>query len=69
MDHNLSAADCRRLAAKCRRFAQTMSNSDTAALLRQMAAEYESLASATEKPLNPEPPPILLYAALRRWPA
>ncbi|MGE5562085.1 MAG: hypothetical protein ACM3ZV_02115 [Bacillota bacterium] len=48
-DEALSAADLRKLAAKCRRFALTMSDGDTAATFRRMAAEYEGLACSKER--------------------
>lgn len=60
MDDDLSAADFRKLAAKCRRFAESMSDPETAGILRQMAIEYESLAVRTERPSSREPPPIQL---------
>jgi hypothetical protein len=50
MYEDLSAADLRRLAAKCRRFAGTMSDDANVAIFRQMALEYERMASRRDSP-------------------
>ena len=56
----LDAAYLRRLAAKCRRLSGNMSDQNAAALLRRMAAEYESIADSKDRASRPEPPAIIL---------
>ena len=61
MGDELDAAHLRELAAKCRRLAGNMSDQETAASLRRMAVEYESLADVKDRAARPEPPrPIVL---------
>ena len=61
MVDDLDATHLRELAAKCRRFSSNMSDQDTSAALRRMAAEYEALAESKDRASKPEPrPPISL---------
>jgi hypothetical protein len=61
MEDDLDAAELRELAAKCRRLAGNLSDQVTAAALRQMATDYESLADSKNRASRPEPPePIIL---------
>ena len=60
MGDELDAAPLRELAAKCRRLAGNMADQDTAASLRRMAVEYESLADRKDQAARPEPPPPII---------
>ena len=48
-------AQLRSLAAKCRRLAGNMTDEDGIAVLRQLAAEYESKASRLERQFDVPP--------------
>jgi hypothetical protein len=56
---DLDAAHLRALAAKCRRLASGTSDTVTVAALRQMAAEYDTLAANKEQQIPPAPARIL----------
>jgi hypothetical protein len=56
MENDPDIARLRELAAKCRRLAGNLSDRPTAAALRQMAAEYESLANSKERASKPDQP-------------
>jgi len=58
-EEDLDSAHLRELAAKCRRLAGNMSDTVTAAGLRQMAIEYERLADSKDQRL-PTPRQIIM---------
>jgi hypothetical protein len=59
-EEEIDAAHLRELAEKCRRLSKSVSDSQTATSLRQMAAEYENLAKAKEGSSGPVPPPQII---------